>query len=131
MMSLGFGTLPESEILDFQQRDRENMKKVWDSLSEAHKIIMPWIPMKTVLRNFYHGLFRWCKHSLDIIAEEDFLECNEEKALDIINSLSDFFVYDCGVDAIMDRIDSIEERLIALNISGVKNPLQLEMRFQI
>ena len=115
-MSLGFGTLPESEILDFQQRDGENMKKAWDRLSAAHKRIMPWIPMKIVLRNFYHGLFRWCKHSLDILAEGDFLECNEEKALDIIDGLSSFLVYDCGVDAIMDRLDSIEEKIIALNL---------------
>ena len=40
-MSLGFGTLPESEILDFQQRDGENMKKAWDRLSAAHKRTMP------------------------------------------------------------------------------------------
>jgi len=121
-MSLGFGTLPESEILDFQQRDGENMKKAWDRLSAAHKRIMPWIPMKIVLRNFYHGLFRWCKHSLDILAEGDFLECNEEKALDIINGLSSFFVYDCGVDAIMDRLDSIEEKIVALNLREVEKP---------
>src|SRR4051812_35615899 len=98
-MSLAFGTLPESEIFDFQQRDGENLKKAWDRLSEAHKIIMPWIPVKIVLRNFYHGLFRWCKHSLDILVEGEILECSEEKTLDIINGLSSFFVYDCGVDA--------------------------------
>ena len=40
-MSLAFGTLPEAEILNFQQREGENMKKAWDRLSEAHKIIMP------------------------------------------------------------------------------------------
>src|ERR1041384_4475376 len=105
MNMLGLGALRESEVLDFRQRDGENMKKAWDRLSEAHKRIIPWIPVKIVLRNFYHGLFRWCKHSLDVIVEGDFLECNEEKSLDIINGLSSFFVYDHGVEAIMDRLD--------------------------
>jgi len=121
-MSLGFGTLPESEILDFQQRDGENMKKAWDRLSAAHKRIMPWIPMKIVLRNFYHGLFRWCKHSLDLLAGGDFIECSEEKALDIIHGLSSFFVYDHGVEAIMDKLDSIEERIVALDLREVEKP---------
>ena len=71
-MALNFETLPESEILDFQQREGENMKKASDRLSGAHKRIMPWIPVKIVHRNFYHRLFSWCKQSLDIIAEEDF-----------------------------------------------------------
>ena len=83
---------------------------------------MPWIPVKIVLRNFYRGLFSWCKQSLYIIAEEGFLECSEEKSLDIINGLSNLFVYDCGFDVVMDRLDSIEERLVALNIRGVVEP---------
>src|SRR3954463_1906182 len=64
---LGFGALRESEVLDFHQRDGENMKKAWDRISEAHRRIMPWIPIKIVLRNFYHGLFKWCmKGFIDI-----------------------------------------------------------------
>ena len=107
-MSLSFGTLPEAEILNFQQRDGENMKKAWDRLSAAHKKVMPWIPVKIVLRNFYHGIFRWCKHSLDLLAGGDFIECSEEKALDIIHGLSSLYFYDHGVEAILDRLDSIE-----------------------
>src|SRR4051812_10984325 len=61
MKMLGLGALRESEVLDFRQRDGENMKKAWDRISEPHKRIMPWIPIKIVLRNFYHGLFKWCK----------------------------------------------------------------------
>src|SRR3954469_19670931 len=87
---LGFGALRESEVLDFHQRDGENMKKAWDRISDAHRRIMPWIPIKIVLRNFYHGLFKWCKHSLDIIAEGDFLECDEARALEIIHGLSSY-----------------------------------------
>ena len=69
---LGFGALREYEVLDFYQRVGEDVKKAWDRICEAHKRIMPWIPSKFVLRNFYHGLFRWCKHSLDNIVEGDF-----------------------------------------------------------
>ena len=69
---LGVGTLRESEVLDFHKKNGENMKKAWDRIPEARKRIMPWIPIRIVLRNFYFGLFKWCKHSLDIIAEGDF-----------------------------------------------------------
>ena len=65
--------------------------------------------MQVLLRTFYYGVFRWCKHSLDLLAGGDFVECEETRALDIINGLSSFFVYDHGVDAIIDRLDNIEK----------------------
>src|SRR4051812_35222530 len=108
---LGLGALRESEVLDFHQRDGENMKQAWDKISDAHRRIMPWIPIKIVLNFFYHGLFKWCKHSLDIIAEGDFLECDEARALDIRNGLSSYFVYDRSFDPIIDRLATIEKRM--------------------
>src|SRR3954468_16915089 len=120
MNMLGLGALRESEVLDFRQRDGESMKKAWDRISEAHKIIMPWIPIKIVLRNFYHGLFKWFKHSLDIIAEGDFLECNEARALDILHSLSSYFVYDRSIDTVIDRLATIEKRMDALDLRKVE-----------
>src|SRR3954465_11575004 len=125
---LGFGALRESEVLEFHQRDGENMKKAWDRISDAHRRIMPWIPIKVVLRNFYHGLFKWCKHSLDIIAKGDFLECDEARALEIIHGLSSYFVYN-GLDTVVDRITTIEKKLDALDLKGVEkpNPLREEI----
>src|ERR1041385_3527672 len=120
MKMSGLGALRESEVLDFRQRDGENMKKAWDRISEAHKRIMPCISIKIVLRNFYHGLFKWCKHSLDIIAEGDFLECDEDRALDILHSLSSYFVYDRSVDTVIDRLATIEKRLDALDLGKVE-----------
>src|SRR3954471_13176122 len=107
---LGVGTLREFEELDFHQRNGENMKKAWDRISEAHKRIMPWIPIRIVLRNFYYSLFKWCKHSLDIIDERDFLECDEARALDIIHGLSSYFVYDHGFDTVIDRLATTEKK---------------------
>src|SRR4051812_47818457 len=92
------------------------MKKAWDRISDAHKRIMPWIPIKIPLRNFYHGIFRWCKHSLDIIAEGDFLECDETRALDIIHGVSSYFIYDHGFDTIIYRLATIEKRIDALDL---------------
>src|ERR1041385_1226188 len=100
---VGLGALRESEVLDFRQRDGENIKKTWDRISLAHKIIMCWIHIKIVLRNFYHGLFKLCIYSLDIIAEGDFLECDEGRALDILHSLSSFF-YDRSIDTGIYRL---------------------------
>src|ERR1041384_3342051 len=120
MNMLGLGALREPEVLDFRQRDGENMKKAWERISESHKRIMPWIPIKFLLRNFYHGIFKWCKHSLDIIAEGDFLECDEARSLDILHSLSSYFVYDRSVDTVIDRLATIEKRLDALDLSKVE-----------
>ena len=88
----------ESEVLVSHQKNGDNMKKAWDRISEAHKRIMPWIPIRIVLRNFYFGVFKCCKHSLDRIAEGDFLDCDEARALEIIHGLSSYFVYYHGLD---------------------------------
>src|SRR4051812_25612881 len=95
---------------------------VWVRLSGARKRIMPWIPVTIMLRDFYHSLFSWCKQSLDIIAKENFLDCSEEKALVIINSLSGFFYYDHGVDVILDRLSSIERIIDDVYLKEVKKP---------
>src|SRR3954468_3560476 len=117
---LGVGTMREAEVLDFHQRSGENMKKAWDRISKAQKANMPWLPIRIVLRNFYLGLFKWCKHSLDIIAEGDFLECDEDRALEIIHGLSSYFVYDRSFDTVIDRLATIEKRMDALDLMKVE-----------
>src|SRR3954470_19469318 len=119
---LGVGTMRESEVLDFHQNNGENMKKAWDIISEAHKRIMPWIPIRIVLRNFYFGLFKWCKLSLDIIAKGDFLECDEARALEIIHGVSSYFFYDQGFGTVIDRLDTIEKRIDALDLREGEKP---------
>ena len=119
---LGVGTMRESKVLDFHQKNGENMKKAWDRIFEAHKRIMPWIPIRIVLRNFYFGLFKWCKHSLDHIAEGDFLECDEARSLEIIHGISSYFVYDQGFNTVIDRLATIEKRIDALELKEVEKP---------
>src|SRR4051812_34867438 len=132
---LGVGTMRESKVLDFHQLNGENMKKAWDRISEAHKTNMPWLPIRIVLRNFYFGLFKWCKNSLDLIAEGDFLECDEARALEIMHGLSSYFVYDGldtvvdrittidkKLDTVVDRITTIEKKLATLDLKGVEKP---------
>src|SRR4051812_46035201 len=123
---LGVGTMRESEVLHFHQRNGENMKKSWDRISKAHKANMPWLHIRIVLRNFYFGLFKWCNHSLDLIAEGYFLECDEARALEIIHGLSSYFVYD-GLTFIY-RIATIEKKLDALDLEVEKpNPPREEI----
>src|SRR3954466_8238428 len=112
---LGVGTMRESEVLDFHQKNGENRKKAWDRISEAHKRIMPWIPIRIVIRIFYFGLLKWCIHSLGLIDEGDFLECDEARALEIIHGLSSYFIYDV-LDTVIDRIATIENKLDALDL---------------
>ena len=86
---------------------------------------MPWIPMQILLRTFYYGIFKWWKHSSDLLGGGNFIECEETKDLDIINGLSSFFVYDHGVDAIMDKIDIIEKKINTLNFKEGERPTQV------
>src|SRR3954465_12096200 len=126
---LGVGTMGESEVLDFHQNNGENMKKALDKISEAHKANMPWLNIRIVLRNFYFGLFKWCKHSLDLIAEGGFLECDEARSLEIIHGLSSYFFYD-GLDTVVDRIATIEKKLDAPDLKELeklKPPRKLEV----
>ena len=51
-------------------------------------------------------------------------ECEETKDLDIINGFTSFFVYDHGVDAIIDRLDNIEKKIDALNLKEEERPIQ-------
>ena len=74
--------------------------------------------MGILLDTFYHGIFKWCKFSLDLLAGGNFLRCDEAKALDIINGLSSFFVYDHGIDAIIDRLSTIEKKICFGHESG-------------
>ena len=76
--------------------------------------------MGILLETFYHGVFKWCKFSLDLLVAENFLRCEETKALDIINALSSFFVYDHGIDAIIDRLATIEKKIDALDLREVE-----------
>ena len=119
---LEFCTMRESKVLDFHQRNGENMKKAWDRISEAHKANMPWLPIRIVLRNFYFGLFKWCKNSLDLIAEGDFLECDEARTLEIIHGLSSYFVYD-SLKFNMDKLSSYHEHANG-DISEIKGKIK-------
>ena len=79
------------------------------------------VTYKNCAQKFYFGLFKWCKHFLDLIAEGAFLECDEARALEIMHGLSSYFVYD-GFDTIIERIATIEKRLDALDFKEVEKP---------
>src|SRR3954469_19700472 len=59
-------------------------------------------------------------NTLDIIAEGEFLECDESRALDILHGLSSYFVYDCSIDTVVDRLATIEKRMDALDLRKVE-----------
>ena len=59
-----------------------------------------------------------------MIAGGNFLECEETRALDVINGLSSFLVNDHRVDAIMDRLDEIEKKIDTLSLREVERPTQ-------
>src|SRR3954470_17034337 len=105
-----------------KQESGENLKKAWDILFWIHKKVTSEKSTSILLETFYHGVFKWCKFSLDLLAGGNFLRCDEAKALDIIDGLSSYFVCDHGIDAIIDRLPAIEKSIDALDLRKVEKP---------
>ena len=99
--SFTIGASPEAKFLVFKQRNGESLKMAWDRISKMHKRLMPWIHIQVIFRSFYYGIFEWCRHSLDMIAGMNFLECNEARTLDIINGLANLIVNDPIVECVL------------------------------
>ena len=107
---------PDVEFTNFTQETGENLKRAWDRLFGIYKKVTPEKSMSILLDTFYHGVYKWCKFSLDLLAGGNFLRCDEVKALDIIDGISSYFIYHHGIDAILDSLAAIERRIDALDL---------------
>ena len=64
---------PESEVLNFKQREGENLKDAWYRICNAQNRSTGKQSTLVLLRNFYVGVNHWYKYILDTITGGNFL----------------------------------------------------------
>ena len=65
----------ENEILNFKQREGENIKDAWYIICNAQNRSTRKQSTTILLRNFYVGITPWHRYVLDTITEGTFLGC--------------------------------------------------------
>ena len=66
-------TTPESEVLNFKQREEENLKDAWFRICNAQNRSNRKLSTSVLLRNFYVGITPWNRFILDTITGGNFL----------------------------------------------------------
>ena len=80
---------PEHEILNFKQREGENLKDAWHRICNAQNKSTRKPCTSVLLRNFYVGITPWNSCILDTITGGDFLSSHTFYAY---NAMLDFLV---------------------------------------
>src|SRR3989337_3486609 len=75
---------PESEVLNFKQREGENLKDAWYRILNAQNRSTRKQSTTVLLRTFYVGVTTWYRFLLDTITGGSFLTC---PTLDAHNAL--------------------------------------------
>ena len=61
---------PDNEVLNFKQREGENLKDAWYRICNAQNRSTRKQPIAILLRNFYVGVTPWNRYVLDTITGE-------------------------------------------------------------
>ena len=64
---------PENEVLNFKQREGENLTDAWHRICNAHNRSTKKQSTSILLRNFYVGITPWNRYILDTITGGIFL----------------------------------------------------------
>ena len=79
---------PEHEILNFKQREGENLKDAWHRICNAQNRSTRKQSSSVLLHNFYVGATPWYRYILDTITGENFLGSH---TFDSYNAMIDLF----------------------------------------
>ena len=79
---------PESEVLNFKQREGENLKDAWYRICNAQNRSTRKQSTLVLLRNFYVGVNTWYRYILDTIIGGNFLGSH---TFDSYNAMIDLF----------------------------------------
>jgi hypothetical protein len=109
----------ENEVLNFQQREGENLKDAWYRICNAHNRSTQKQSTFVLLRCFYMGITTWYRFILDTITGWNFRMC---PPLDAFNALGNILgspsIMVNGtiltLEHVMQRLDSIEKNMITL-----------------
>ena len=82
------GSTPENEVLNFKQREGENLKDAWHRIFNAQNRSTRKQSTSVLLRNFYVGITPWNRYILDTITGGNFLGSH---TFDAYNAMTDLF----------------------------------------
>ena len=78
---------PDFEVLDFKQRQGENLKDAWFRMLESYRSCALEGDFKILIRNFYIGLTLPHKQLLDVAVEGEFIEVDPSSAYEILEGI--------------------------------------------
>ena len=112
---------PEQEILNFKQRERENLKDAWHRICNAQNKSTRKLSTSVLLRNFYVGITPWNRCILDTITGGDFLS---RHTFDAYNAMLDLFGPPpllvngtvLTLEHVMQRLEIIENKVATIEL---------------
>ena len=110
---------PDNEVLNFKQREGENLKDAWYRICNAHNRSIRKRSTVVLLRCFYVGITTWYRFVLDTITSGNFLMC---PSLDAFNTLGNLvgsppLVINetiLTLEHVMERLDAIEKKILTV-----------------
>ena len=78
---------PEEMIFTFKQGIEESFKEAWSRISDLHEKTEPKMTQSLFLSSFYLGIALCYRYALDAVVGGDFLQCNEDDAINAIKKL--------------------------------------------
>src|SRR5215216_2483082 len=109
---------PEEMIFTFKQGIEESFKEAWSRISDPHEKIEPKMTQSLFLSSFYLGIALSYIYALDAVVGGDFLQCNEDDAVNAIKKL--VFTYnlpsktDISFTNIFARLNTLETSISSL-----------------
>ena len=111
---------PEHEILNFKQREGENLKDAWHRICNAQNRSTRKLSTSVLLRNFYVGITPWNRCVHDTVAGGDFLSSH---TFDAYNAMLDLFGPPpllvngtiLTLEHVMQRLEIIEKKIALLS----------------
>ena len=103
---------PEEMIFTFKQGIEESFKEAWSRISDLHEKTEPKMTQSLFLSSFYLGIALCYRYALDAVVGGDFLQCNEDDAINAIKKL--ILTYnmpsqtDISFTKIFARLDTLE-----------------------
>ena len=112
---------PEQEILNFKQREGENLKYAWHRICNAQYRSTRKLSTSVLLRNFYVGITPWNRCVLDIATGGDFMSSH---TFDAYNAMLDLFGSPpllingtvLTLEHVMQRLEIIENKIATVEL---------------
>ena len=113
---------PENEVLNFKQREGENLKDAWYRICNDQNRSTRKQPTSILLRNFYVGVAPWYRYVLDTITGGNFLGSH---TFDSYNAMIDLFGSPpllvngtvLTLEHVMQRLEIIENKVATIELT--------------